>query len=155
MTTKLNILDYGQLVIGIGTLVLAMVLGIATWVKANRDRRVHIADKRQQWITDLRNSVSEYLAVCNIADMKIAIGDQDILERYWFLVRKIGLLLNPDESKTKKLLSKMENMKFLFGSQGTQLEFEDLSEEITEITQKILKEEWERVKNLDRKRAWW
>ena len=81
MTTKLNILDYGQLVIGIGTLVLAMVLGIATWVKANRDRRVHIADKRQQWITDLRNSVSEYLAVCNIADMKIAIGDQDILER--------------------------------------------------------------------------
>ena len=49
----------------------------------------------------------------------------------------------------------MENMKFLFGSQGTQLEFEDLSEEITEITQKILKEEWERVKNLDRKRAWW
>ena len=37
MTTKLNILDYGQLVIGIGTLVLAMVLGIATWVKANRN----------------------------------------------------------------------------------------------------------------------
>ena len=148
-------IDFGNLAIGIGTFLLAITLGIVTWVRANRDRRFHVADKRQDWINDLRDTISEYLAICSVVvDMK---EDDDIhqkVERYTFLIRKISLMLNPDEDKSKKLLSKIEEMKEFLMIKGEQWEFEDLSDNITHVTQKILKEEWERVKSLDRKKNW-
>jgi len=154
-TPACNWIDFGNLAIGIGTFLLAITLGIVAWVRANRDRRVHIADKRQDWINDLRDTISEYLAICSVVvDMKEDDNIDEKVERYTFLIRKISLMLNPNEKKSKELFDKIEEMKEFLMMRGEQWEFENLSDKITSVTQKILKEEWERVKSLDRKRGW-
>ncbi|MEX0315692.1 MAG: hypothetical protein AB3N18_16060 [Allomuricauda sp.] len=154
MEQEYNWIDYGNLAIGIGTFLLAVVLGIATWVRANRDRRVHVADKRQDWINGLRQAVSEYLAVCNVADLRVQTEQIAAIQEYTALLRKIELMLNPYEDNSKQLLAKMEEMKGFLFARSDQLHYEVIADEITRITQKILKDEWNRVKSLDRKRFW-
>jgi len=65
-----HFVDFGTLAIGIGTLVLAIVLGIANWRNAKLDRKVHIADKRQAWIWELGNSLDLYVSVVKIVEDK-------------------------------------------------------------------------------------
>lgn len=60
-----NILLYGNLVIGIGTFSLAIVLALVNWKNSVLDRAVHIADKQKDWMTEFRNLISELLAVQN------------------------------------------------------------------------------------------
>ena len=62
-------IDFGNLAIGIGTFTLAIVLAIVNWRSSNRDRKVHIADKRHDWLKEFRSDVAEFLTAMDAADM--------------------------------------------------------------------------------------
>ena len=54
-----SIYDYGELAIGIGTFILAVAVAVSTYYNSRKDRKVHIANKRHEWINEVRNLVSE------------------------------------------------------------------------------------------------
>ena len=62
-TTTNNWIEYGELAIGIGTFTLAIVLDIISYRNSIRDRAVHIADKRQEWVKDFKASVIKILVL--------------------------------------------------------------------------------------------
>lgn len=62
-TPLFSLMDIGNLTIGIGTILLGIGVLRATWVIANRDRKVHIADKQQDWLREFRHKIAELMAL--------------------------------------------------------------------------------------------
>ena len=56
-------INYGNLSIGIGTFILAIILGITTIISNRKSRKIHIADKRQDWIINFRKQIAEILTL--------------------------------------------------------------------------------------------
>ena len=58
-----ELIDFGNLAVGIGTFALAIVLGIISIISARKSRKIHIADKRQEWVSTFRKQVSLVLTL--------------------------------------------------------------------------------------------
>lgn len=56
-------IEFGNLAIGLGTFALAIVLGVLGWHNSRRDRKVHIADKQQEWLREFRHNIAELMAL--------------------------------------------------------------------------------------------
>ncbi|WP_299221231.1 hypothetical protein [uncultured Aquimarina sp.] len=115
-------------------------------------RRSVLSINRQEWINTLRDLISRLLIDIEILhalpktlwEEKEHEGYRNVQE----LINKLELLLNPEEKKTEKLINSLDNyIKSVDNDSGiiTQPE-ENLRAQIISVTQKILKEEWERVK---------
>jgi hypothetical protein len=111
-----------------------------------------VSANRQTWINALRDTVSEYQSSVNGMTVFLSAGKYNTSEfherfdRLEFLRAKIKLLINPNEADHQKLVE------IVSGQKPGQLTDEELSRmiasqnELTVVTQKILKREWERVK---------
>lgn len=141
--------DFGNLAIGIGTFILAIVLGIATWLNSSRDRKVHIANKRQDWINELRIMVSEYLSIVEETWVVNNVPN-DNFRRLLALKAKFPLMLNPNENSSKELLENLDELyEGLFKEGKVSKEgFDVLKKDLLETTQQILKTEWNKIKKL-------
>jgi len=118
-----------------------------------------LSKNRQEWINTLRDSVSNYLSSHELSKL-IVKHDKKGTEtppeyrnefKIWqSLDYKIKLLLNPEEEKSKKLINLMTqlNLSTDYYSNSKEIEYEKIKNEIIQLTQSILKEEWERVKTL-------
>ena len=62
-TDTTSILEYGNFAIGVGTFLLALVLGVSNFYRFNRDRKVHIADKRHDWVREFQKNVARLLSI--------------------------------------------------------------------------------------------
>jgi hypothetical protein len=112
-----------------------------------------VSANRQEWINSLRDTVSEYQSSVNgmtiFLSTKGEFGSNEFHERFGrleFLRSKIRLLINPNEVDHQKLVEIISRQK---AGQLTDEEFSRIlasQGELTAITQKILKSEWERVK---------
>jgi len=113
--------------------------------------RIEVLSKnRQDWINTLRDELSNYIGKLNeyrylnkLDDIEeLTIKDVLIIKEVTTIVTKIELLLNPTEKTHQDLIKLIKNM-----NKNIQTENEILSrEKFIEYSQKILKEEWERVK---------
>lgn len=109
-----------------------------------------ISPIRQQWINDLRNTIveitakSSHYAVAGTEDRK----DSEYY-RITELEHKIMLLINPKESDHSKLVKLIKEMRTDLYTIGvlSEIDFWEKHQAIIELSQKILKREWERVKN--------
>lgn len=120
-------------------------------------KRQIVSPIRQKWIDELREIISEYLSECEklivlgedgILNNKIT--DKDIFKRLLYLQQKLKLMLNPNESKHIELLELIESITDeIHHGVGNLIEFGEKLRGTTEISQKILKEEWVRVKSGD------
>ncbi|WP_417362776.1 hypothetical protein [Gallaecimonas pentaromativorans] len=129
------------------------------------------ASNRQAWINTLRNDLASFIAASNViwdlhrvkdgrdqvlAELKkpeYAMGElfewsikyNSALQNAEQLSAKIKLLLNPNEDKSKILSNLLdETMQVVKNKKDPT----SLAQKIIEVSQSILKKEWERVKNL-------
>jgi hypothetical protein len=113
-----------------------------------------VSANRQAWINTLRDAVSEYQSCVSGMTVFLTAGQihssefRERLDRLLFLDSKIKLLINPDEANHQKLVEIVSSLRSISQeSTGEELKrMLSLQDELTVITQKILKSEWERVK---------
>ncbi|MDX1939900.1 MAG: hypothetical protein SFU99_05065 [Saprospiraceae bacterium] len=121
-------------------------------------KKVILSGNRQEWINTLRNSVAELLSLHSllILSLREKMDDyqnlKDVIKQTVFLQHKIDLLLNPSEQDSQELMKKIWQLNA--ASRGEMENSEDdvylvIQNEITRLTQKILKTEWERVKKIE------
>lgn len=109
-----------------------------------------ISPIRQQWINDLRNTIVELTA--KSAHFAVA-GTEDRKDSEYYRITeleyKIRLLINPKESDHNRLVELIREMTNNLYSmkRENEVKFWEQNQEIIALSQKILKREWERVKN--------
>ena len=109
-----------------------------------------ISPIRQQWIDNLRNTIIELLAKSHHYCVSGTEDRED--EEYYRIIeleKKIILLINSKEEDNNKLLEKISEMldNLYKGGMKSDILFWEKHNEIIQISQSILKREWERVKN--------
>jgi hypothetical protein len=138
----------------------AVVVGpTLSLIATNRQVRATVrSTNRQAWINELRNQIAEALSLLTEA-MAMKKSTLPYEERIKTLVRydlhfsKIQLLINAKEQDHRDLCTNLARAmialnKYLVAKEDDKAELERISKTIVEISQLILKREWERVKGL-------
>ena len=119
-----------------------------------------VSASRQQWINALRDAVAEFLATALMVGVRRAetvqdeaVGEQSQrLARVALLRTKINLLVNPNEADHQRLTALIETatkavLSIKAADDATASGFGDTQRQIIQVTQQVLKREWERVKS--------
>ncbi len=142
--------DSDSINISVGTAAIAgTFLGI--FVTALLSRASATSTLRQNWINSLREVLSKFLTH---AEKWIDIPDKNSKEAYLAKIELIGyvhqakLYLNEKEPIPRELMSKMERLpeKYKNMEQASK-SYQTEKHEISSLMQKILKEEWNRVRD--------
>lgn len=131
--------------------VLAVTIGPLVALRISKKQIV--SPIRQKWIDDLGELISEYLSVC---EGLIVLGKDDMLnqevmdenlyKRLLLLEQKLKLKLNPNEEMHQELLEIIHLLTDGVHQGVTNiLQFGGWLKGATEITRKILKEEWQKI----------
>ncbi|MEM6863524.1 MAG: hypothetical protein AAF575_00015 [Bacteroidota bacterium] len=151
-------IPWWEICLGASNLVLAGVVAWSSWSSSKKDRKVHIADKRMEWITDFRNTVSELLAFAYLAMPPRASGvrAEEVLERFAAFRNKISLMgLSPEgfvgEGDFMRDIHMLNDFVFHGPTAGirTNASFDDLRIRIINKSQEIINEKWQKIRNLD------
>lgn len=133
----------------------AVIIGpIVTFKVAKRQI---VSPIRQKWIDELRELISEYLSEC---EKILVLGEDGILDkeetgektftRLLYLEQKLKLMLNPNEERHIELLGIFNEItEEIHHGVRNIIDFGGRLKGATEVSQKILKEEWVRVKSGD------
>ncbi len=124
-----------------------------------------ILGNRQRWISELRELISEIIGLMQLMDLTIQfrdktnLWDNENISRVNKLLKlecQIQLMLNLKEKNHRDLLAELKNYDFDFEEKLTEDKKEEKKEKnekiikrVIELSQTILKEEWERIKRLD------
>ncbi len=136
------------------SLVAVIVGPIVTFKVAKRQI---VSPIRQKWIDELRELISEYLSECQ---KLLVLGkdgilnkeetDEIIFTRLLYLEQKLKLMLNTKEENHIELLDIVNDItEQIHHGVGNIIDFGGKLRGATEVSQKILKEEWVRVKSGD------
>jgi hypothetical protein len=142
--------------------IVALIIGLISFYFGDRQikvqRNLKTSEIRQQWIDNVRNSISDYLAKIEHYSVIISAYKDDkeklktivqdpVQQEIYSLINKIVLLLNPNEKPSKDLINNISKYtKSVFGEHEGDLTQEQLKQNILDVTKLILKTEWERVK---------
>lgn len=146
-----SIFDYGELAIGAGTFLLALVVALTTAYTARRNRRIHIADKRMEWINEFRNTITELIALCYLAAPPRDESSTKLLERYLTLQNKIDLMGLTEEGPIwdeEHIIFDISEMESFVEGNMTNQDFIELKDRILQKSQRIINEKWKKIKNL-------
>jgi hypothetical protein len=116
-----------------------------------------LSTNRQQWINALRDAIADCQTKAQIAVTEALLasasgaddkGHYEALKTMYFLVKKMALFLNPYEEDHVQLLSLLKELESfcVHGDPNDEVRHKELQHSITLTAQKILKREWERVK---------
>lgn len=141
----------GLIVVIIGSLIQFIL--VSRQLKASA--LIHISANRQEWINSLRNTISEFLAIANWLDAnpydkeKDDSQRQENIQKAYRFFSKIELHLNPNEADhTQLVLLNSEVMTLLKSPNYDSDKLYALFTAILDQSKKIIKDEWERVKQL-------
>ncbi|MEQ9618786.1 MAG: hypothetical protein RIG61_06400 [Deltaproteobacteria bacterium] len=114
-----------------------------------------ISNKRQEWINTLRDTISEFQSVLVSLNFFIDTTGkfneekqkeyQVIIQKVAFLRSKINLLINPVENDHKELSDLTRNALDMVTKRDMK-KLDECMTGLTSVGQRILKHEWERVK---------
>ncbi|MBR6123890.1 hypothetical protein IKQ19_09915 [Candidatus Saccharibacteria bacterium] len=131
------------LISGIGAIVAAIITSMCMLKNANKKRSfesvLKIAEFRQQWINDLRNSMAEFQSYGALPG-----NNPTRIRDFYLLGTKIELLMNPDDEDYGALHETLEA--FYDAETKTENEKFSVDEKYVKVCQRILKREWERLK---------
>jgi hypothetical protein len=159
-------------VISVATALVAVIVGpLVSWKIAKRQITAsNVSSKRQVWIDELRRDVAEALALLSrIQELKRPSPDLgreeqlDVFDRRMEaelraieLLMRIKLRLNPNEQEHNELVTAFQEASRVApdpqwgetdeARRRLQAEFGAARDNVLEITQKILKSEWNRVR---------
>jgi hypothetical protein len=122
--------------------------------------RKTVAEMRQAWINQLRDSVAELLSLSAGPEVTQFTRDRDAdasiepYSRLFLLENKIELLLNPDRDQHRILIARVHDLISLVHKSERELSEDqfidrkaDLELSITSATQQIIRREWTRTRN--------
>lgn len=107
-----------------------------------------LSSNRRDWIEKLRLIISELSAkiiICSIKEEKDVVEISGIFQ----LIITIELMLNPNDPRDNELVNKLKEIQTEILKKKADIKFGELggmNKEAINITKKILKDEWERVK---------
>lgn len=143
----------------IGTAIAATITGLVSLLGLIISKENKTSDFRQQWIDALRAELSQYICHAMAINSHRAWG-RETNDEDWKVVQedykkaneavtKIRLRLNPTESASTDVLSLLKEYEHLFkeGNIPKTEEIDPLHHKFVIASQKLLKSEWERVKN--------
>ena len=145
-------------IIAAGTALLAVIIGpIVSFKIAKRQISAStVTTSRQRWINDLRDAIADFNAKASMIHCLAAndYADKDSIPRIEELVQinlKIELLINPgekDHAKIVEIVGYITDSLFPSKVQENEIssKLDSKIKELTSLTQKVLKREWERVK---------
>lgn len=141
---KLELDAETALIFGIITTALIAIVSIlgTIWVArsaATASSVAKIAEFRQAWINELRNCLAEFQALGTTPGHE---ADQD--SSFYRLGTKIELLMNPNDPDFPALKDVM--YRYLAASDMSVLEKYRINPEFVNVSQRILKREWDRLK---------
>ena len=153
-----DIVDLGNLAIGIGTFTLATVFGIVSWRSAIQDRAVHIADKRQEWVSTFRKTITDIFSLQQHYDSVIddcSIEELDLMLREWNTHTNLVKFMLPNDMKVRdrledlfhEIFEELRVRKKSKNRSGDQLAEKQM--ELIRITDAVLKVQREKIVNLD------
>jgi len=151
-TQTTNYVDIGNLAVGIGTFALAMVLGIINIVANRKSRKIHIADKRQEWVSNFRKQTSKVLALQLQFDLIIKDCSVEELDKLLMELNSISYEIKFMLALTDKRRDELED---LFAEIFTLLknrESENFSKkqyEVIKIIDEIINEQRQKIVSLD------
>ena len=100
-------IDFGNLAIGIGTFILAIILGIISVISTRKARKIHIADKRQEWVFTFRKQVSQVLTLqqqfnlilkdCSVEELDALLKELNIASN------EIRFMFDPTDERRNRL----------------------------------------------------
>jgi len=149
-------MEYASELISIaGTLLGAIVGGVmAYWVNKKRFQATVVAESREKWISDLRDTIAEFLTLTGELGARNELGfmNSDMvpqMSRATFLKTKIELMINPEEEQHRRIIDLTEEiLEASQDSSGNQLEeMARPYKELSSLSQETLKKEWESVKS--------
>lgn len=145
-------IDFGNLAIGIGTFALAIVLGIISILSTRKGRKVHIADKRQEWINTFRKQVSQVLTLQQ--QYNLIIGDCSIeeldalLKELNMASNEIRFMFDPSDKRRDKLEELFAEISNDFKNKDTE-NFAKKQYQIIKITDSIISKQRKKIIELD------
>lgn len=109
---------------------------------------------RQRWIDELRSLLSEYISECEGLVFLEKDGllnalslDEAIIKRLLYLGAKIELMLNPTETVHSELIDIIRAISNdMHHGVADLLDFGGRIKGVTEVSQKIFREEWKKIK---------
>jgi hypothetical protein len=125
----------------------ALIATAVTLIGILITNQAKVSEFRQLWINALRDDASTLISHTLI--VHAAHAGENIDESYLQIhqtTARIRLRLNPDEPKTKKVISAMNNMR---DANHAETEFSVMNQrvdEFTKVVQNVLRSEWRRVK---------
>ena len=141
------------------TALVAVILGptISIYVARRQIRGSVVSANRQAWINSLRDALASYMSKQSVARNlnKQHFANQDSLARIEDIVGlqyKIELLLNPTHKDHAELIKLLSNVTRTINQQKDEnkdFNINSCNERIVSLSQKIIKREWERVKQVD------
>jgi len=125
--------------------------------KINEIKKNKLADFRQSWIDELRNLISEMLAIHQWTGESLRNQDYndkipDLLQRTGEIQYKIEMMLNSNEEKSRLLIDEIRllNARNIFDKkEHDHKKYSDSIDTILDLSKSIFKTEWERIKRLE------
>ncbi|MCR1025775.1 hypothetical protein NQT66_13210 [Cellulophaga baltica] len=145
-------INFGNIVIGIGTFALAIVLGATGIVSARKARKIHIADKRQEWVSSFRNYISEVLTLqnhhsliienCSVEELEVLLKDLNMASN------KIRFMFDSSDERRDRLEVLFADISKDFANKN----YRDLQKkqyQIIKITDEIISKQRKKIVELD------
>jgi hypothetical protein len=121
---------------------------VAIYVARRQIRATVVSTNRQKWIDNLRDALAELIAVHLVAFSTKKLSDPEISTKVFHLQNKILLLTNPAESDHVKLTDIIEKI-INSSPNDPNVDVWELQRQMIEISRRILKTEWVRVRRGD------
>jgi ABC-type multidrug transport system fused ATPase/permease subunit len=138
------------------TALVAVVLSpiISIYVARRQIKASVVSSNRQKWIDQLRDRLSELITgirFLNLRQRSKNISEKEFVDKFnelFLLETRINLLLNPNEGDHKELSGKIRGaIERIFEEKDSdEPHVVKLTDEVMNLSQGILKREWERVK---------
>jgi hypothetical protein len=151
-TSTTQYIDLGNLAVGIGTFTLAVVLGIINIIAARKSRKIHIADKRQEWVSNFRKQVSKILALQLQFDLIIKDCSVEELDKLLMELNLVSYEIRFMLAPTDKRRDDLED---IFAEIFTALKnrrsenFSKKQYQVIKITDSIINEQRKKIVDLD------
>jgi predicted PurR-regulated permease PerM len=108
-----------------------------------------ISNSRQKWINTLRDEISSLVSHQTQHSASDNKRKAEIFTKTWGELFKIELLLNPKEELHNELLKELNNGFAICVDSENQDEYREKRAVIMQLSKKILKQEWQRVKSFE------
>ncbi len=139
----------------LGTILIPVLVSYITYLIAKKQiTNAGVTQFRQQWIENLRNSISDYISKAEFLLLEIKTNqrnDQYLIDIYQELLKlryKIDLMLNPLEDDHKKIIDYLVKIRNgIYDKNVTVFALQTEISQLNEFTKKVLKMEWNVVKS--------